>query len=217
MIIPLLLFFIILIRNKLYIPAIIFFMFGSYALIIKLAANSRWAAVMIFVMLPFLSNVLAGAKDLSLAIQKGPLFYPENYKILSFSPLISAIDGYDSIRKLYQHKITSYMPFNFYAELYFFGWKYWALAFLIFTLGLRILNRATLKYRLMGYLLSTPGLFCFLMMQQYAIRTCFRYFVISILLILIFDHYQKRKLMHTSFASNESNNEQLKKIKNNAS
>src|SRR5690606_22886290 len=108
-----------------------------------------------------------------------------------------------------QHKITSYMPFNFYAELYFFGWKYWTFAFFIYTLGLRILNNAALKYGIMGYLLAIPGLFCFFVMQQYSIRTCFRYFLISIVLALIFDHYQKRKLIQPPV---EKRNEPLKTI-----
>jgi len=253
-------FFALSIRNKLYIPALIFFLFGAYAFVFKLAGNSRWAAVMILVMPPFffntknirmillcassffvgvityrmvlygrgeyyqglsmvfhnfehiytsiweegfisqdfleysLTNLLAGAKDLALAIQMAPLSYPEIYKILSFSPLLSAIDGYDIIRKLYQHKLTSYMPFNFYAELYFFGWKYWVFAFVIYTLGLRVMNKAALNYGLMGYLLSLPGLFCFFVMQQYSIRTYFRYFLASIILILVFDYFQKNKL-----------------------
>ena len=50
-----------------------------------------------------------------------PASYPLSYELLSFSPFPSAIDGFSSIRDLYQVRLHAYVPFSGYGEAIKFG------------------------------------------------------------------------------------------------
>ncbi|KRQ01515.1 hypothetical protein AOQ72_08600 [Bradyrhizobium yuanmingense] len=47
--------------------------------------------------------------------------FPLQYKILSFLPTPSFLDGYDKVREVYQIRLTRYVPMSGYSEAYFFG------------------------------------------------------------------------------------------------
>lgn len=61
--------------------------------------------------------------------------YPVRYKILSFSPLPSFIDGYSSIIN-YQYRVNIYVPFNSISEAFAFGGLYIFLLLIILTVFL---------------------------------------------------------------------------------
>jgi len=110
------------------------------------------------------------------ALNFHPVF-PTSYVILSFSPLVNAIDGYQDAYTRDGIRLSEYVPMSAINEAVAFGWPYFIIyiAFQIFA------GRATTKV-----LSKNPGLlpvfmnvaitFGFLQQFAYALRTCFRWF-----------------------------------------
>lgn len=130
-------------------------------------------------------QVFLRAKDLS-----GD--YPQQYKILSFSPLPSFIDKFKQYNK-YQNRISWYEPYSANVEVYHFGYWYCFIYFLILFYGLRQMNLMVKRDKFLGYLISLPGYLFFLVNQQYPLRTSFRFFLMSVLISIVYMKVKKEK------------------------
>lgn len=161
--------------------------FVSYALVIHARRQQEIG------LLPILNSVLSGEffVDDFLAILALSLFgggfvlaetldrvglaYPIRYKLLSFAPTISMLDGFDAIRH-YEHRVNLTTPFSSFAEIYHFGAIY-SVAYLAFLfLTLRVLTRFWQRTRNAGwaFLILAPVYLAFLNIHLYPIRNSFR-------------------------------------------
>jgi hypothetical protein len=111
--------------------------------------------------------------------------YPDKYMYLSFSPLPSAIDGFDNYRK-YQHRVSSYIPFNTFLELEHFDIIYFWLYFLFFFLIQYHFDSNFLKHGTFYLIIVLPAYLFYIGAQQYPIRNFFRYYLIAYFISLIF-------------------------------
>jgi hypothetical protein len=154
-------------------------------------ANSSFSPT--FAQLEFiLYNVFSGANNLALGIDT-QVHYPEIYKILSFSPLVSTIDGFSDYM-IYRGYITTFMPFNVYTELYYFGTIYCIIFFLIVYIVVRLSNKIVVQYKIFGYLFIAPLYLFFISAQQYPIRNYFRYMLVIIIIYYLLKYYQYCKI-----------------------
>ena len=145
-----------------------------------------------------MATAFASAWNLNLSLQKysaQEVFFQVKYKILVFSPLIAAIDGYsDELKKANILKIHTYAPINFMAELYFFGWQY-MIGFLIFlTFFLRFANKVIINYGILGVTGTATLYLFFLKMQQYPIRNSFRFLIIAAILMYILNRFMSKRI-----------------------
>ncbi len=70
-----------------------------------------------------LYNSFGGGFVVAEALQSPDLYYPIKYKILSFSPFPSLIDGFDDVREQ-GHRISVFAPYGGLSEALLFGWQY---------------------------------------------------------------------------------------------
>ena len=142
--------------------------------------------------LDFVADNLFGGAYIFTVAKDMPGKYPEPYKYLSFSPFPSAIDGFDSYNK-FQNRINLYEPYGSNVEVYHFGPVYWALYFILLYIGLKQMNLAVRKNKLIGYMICLPGYLFFMANQQYPLRSFFRFFLISMILSYLYVKYYKVK------------------------
>jgi hypothetical protein len=109
--------------------------------------------------------------------------FPENYKLLSFSPFTSSIDGFNSYLK-YTNFISPTVPFGTFLEVYHFGLIYILFYYFLIFFLLIPLNRITYSSPILGYLISSPAYMFFIANQQYPLRNYFRFLIISSLISL---------------------------------
>ncbi|WP_157627031.1 hypothetical protein [Spirosoma luteum] len=148
-----------------------------------------------------IDNVLGGVSTFAQAVDlKGE--YPEEYKILSFSPLPSSIDGFDELLK-YQNRISLYVPFNAYSEVYHFGLSYLFLFYFLVFLCLRTANIAVLENRTVGLFLSLPMYLFFIANQQYPLRNNFRFLLIAGFLCFFYINFWKRRKVKNTYKSHK--------------
>jgi hypothetical protein len=144
-----------------------------------------------------LATAFASAWNLNLSLQRYSsehVFYELKYKILVFSPLVAAIDGYtDELKEANILKIHTYAPVNFMAELYFFGWQYMIGFLIFFVVFMRYINKTVIKYGILGITASSTLYLFFLKMQQYPIRNSFRFLVISGIIVYLLNKFLKKK------------------------
>lgn len=118
--------------------------------------------------------------------------YANDYMWLSFSPLPSFMDGFDSIADA-APRISVSVPFSSYAEAYLFGpWALSAqiLVFTLFALSLQAWSRQTgvlSSAASMGWMLIVNQLLC-----QYPIRNSFRFLLLTVLAIAIWQAMHMR-------------------------
>ena len=139
-------------------------------------------------------NFFGGGFVMAEAFQRERLFYPLRYKVLSFSPLPSIIDGFSKIRH-YEHRVIPTGPFNSFAEAYHFGWGF--LIFLIVFLAI-LLYQATKFWRrantpIYVFILLFPLYYAVLRMQIYQLRQVFRWFVLALLIAVVMNALTHRK------------------------
>lgn len=103
--------------------------------------------------------------------------FNELYKILSFSPLISLIDGYDIARDLYAIRLAVYVPNSAISEVLSFGVPYAILYFSVFLASGYYSARALSKNpALLTLGLNTLMFFGSYLQFAYDTRTNFRFF-----------------------------------------
>ena len=139
-------------------------------------------------------NFFGGGFVMAEAFQRERLFYPLRYKVLSFSPLPSIIDGFSKIRH-YEHRVIPTGPFNSFAEVYHFGWGFFI--FLIVFLAV-LLYQATKLWRranapIYVFILLFPLYYAVLRMQIYQLRQVFRWFVLALFIAVVMNTLTHRK------------------------
>lgn len=128
----------------------------------------------------FVLNIFNGAINLASSLEVGT-DYPLMYKILSFSPLISEMDGFALLLK-FEQRVNIYIPFGAYSELYFFGVEFWiGFAFFLF-LFLSKANKDVIDHGVRGFLVWAPAYLFFMASQQYPIRNYFRFVLLSLII-----------------------------------
>lgn len=143
-----------------------------------------------------ISTSLSSSWNFDLALQvfdNKDIDFDLSYKLLAFSPLISSMDGYDSLVDSNMIQIHTYAPINFIGELYFFGIGYMVFAFLVILFVLIKANKLFVKYGLISILPCATLYLFFFKMQQYPIRNNWRFLVISLIFIYIFDKFMKKR------------------------
>jgi hypothetical protein len=123
--------------------------------------------------------------------------YPTSYKILSFSPLISQLDGWAAVLP-YQNRVNVYVPFNVFAELYHFGTLWLSFGSLVFIYMFYQMERLSVSsqgiFRLLVLMIC---IFSAVMMFFYPIRNVFRVVLfISIASLFINRHFQSKNKFH---------------------
>ena len=128
-----------------------------------------------------LVNVFQGAQSVANALLIRP-HYPEVYKLLSFSPTISAIDHFDKILDLYAVRITPAVPMNTYSEAYFFGPGYFLFLLIILITWLRTMTKISFRKDMLGTVLAAFSYWIILFISQYPVRNSMRLIYVSLLI-----------------------------------
>lgn len=109
------------------------------------------------------------------------LYYPLEYKILSFSPVPSLIDGFASIRH-FEHRINVSAPFSSFAEAYHFGPVYFLCLILLLLVSLVLLNHFWRRFRgALAFFILAPAYYAFIRMHLYPIRNVLRWLLVSLI------------------------------------
>jgi len=107
--------------------------------------------------------------------------YPDRYKVLSFSPLPSLIDGFSDIRDQEERRINFFTPINAFGEVYLFGGAFIGVFLATIYLWVR---SAAVASRLLGprfsVVITLLGVLSAVSLQQYSLRTAYRFMLISI-------------------------------------
>ena len=120
--------------------------------------------------------------------------YDEAYKMLSFSLLPSAIDGFDDLAP-YAPRVNLYVPYSSFAESYQFGILYFFL-FCLFYFGLLFLSQSYYNYssRRVGIVIVIWMFVLNQLVAQYPVRNTFRFIFISIVVFGILSHFSRRRV-----------------------
>jgi hypothetical protein len=136
-------------------------------------------------------NLFSGVINLSTAINLES-FYPVEYKILSFSPFLSEIDGFSKLL-IFENRVNSFIPYGTYAEIYHFGFVFWSIAIIIIVIAMLIANKDIIKYGVIGYLIWLPAYLFIFAAQQYPVRSYLRFIFISLIISIIYNYNNRRK------------------------
>lgn len=148
--------------------------FDIFALMFSGFEFERWT-------IGFFLNIFQGAQSLANAFLIHPQ-YPESYKLLSFSPTISAIDHFDKVMNVYMVKIAPVVPMNAYSEAYFFGWLYFLLLLLILIAWLRMMTKLFLRRDEIGTAFTVFSYWIIFYISQYPVRNSMRLIYLSLLI-----------------------------------
>jgi len=119
-------------------------------------------------------NISLGAVTTATALAQMNQYYPEPYKILSFSPLPNAIDGFRQYFA-YSGFINAATPFNSISEAILFGSLYFIIYIAVIAWCIRSLTHSFLELGpVIGLILSTPALFAIMAMHTYPMRNSLR-------------------------------------------
>jgi len=254
--IAILIYIILLNKSKLYVLAAWLVPLFLYFFLLKLAANSRWAPLIIASAIPFLykrdslksrfqifltsvaalisylsafqgrhggsysqgiaaiyTNIKAGIQFIAPLLSKitvatfsnslnldvtlvrfsqQTVFFDPKYKLLSFSPLISQIDGFDALKSANVLRITSFIPVGFMGEIYYFGTVYLVFALALLYYCIRYCNKIVIKHDLIGVFAVTPIFVFFLLMQDYPVRLCMRFVYIAVIMGFLLNTFRKK-------------------------
>jgi len=130
-------------------------------------------------------NVFEGAINVANSINLSPEL-PARYQMLSLSPLVSAIDNFESIRNSDRAKFAQFVPMGAFGEVYVFDPVFKVVFFAALFSTFRYISAA--KYRLgqVKFLLITVFLvYVFYLLPSYSVRTTWRFlFLFGIILPL---------------------------------
>jgi hypothetical protein len=117
------------------------------------------------------------------------------YKLLSFSPLPSFIDGFESFRRTQEVRLHNYVPMSAITEVISFGPVYMLAAGLSLVAGIRLALGAAMRGRPMLSLVSSIWLFLiFVQASAYPMRNVYRQglLIIAVLLAISWLDRQRR-------------------------
>jgi hypothetical protein len=158
---------------------------------ILLSGNFLFDQMLLFT----LFNNFGGGFVLAEAMSRAQVAYPLAYKILSFSPFPSILDGFNSVRYA-EERVMETGPFNNFAELYHFGPMY-LIGFLVFLAGsLYLLTRWWRMYRGgFAFVVVAPMYYALFSMHYYPLRHSTRWILASTLVAIVISRkYEKRDL-----------------------
>ncbi|MDH3716613.1 MAG: hypothetical protein OES79_00705 [Planctomycetota bacterium] len=139
-----------------------------------------------------LFNFIQGSFNLAHAVLSAPLDYPLEYKLKSFSPAPSFVDGFASLSWLAIRKANENAPYGAYAETYLFGGGW----FVTYT-GLVFLSLTYLTFfRHKCHSAAAVFILCFayltyFLMHTYPIRNSFRLLLLSVFAAMIVNWYER--------------------------
>ena len=108
--------------------------------------------------------------------------YSTSYKILSFLPSISAIDGFSRILLTDEQRINPAIPFSAFAEAWQFGISYFLFLFLILYLAAYCVNKSIRYGRAFSFLLLGIFMLGWTQVSQYPVRNTIRFFYVIIII-----------------------------------
>lgn len=111
--------------------------------------------------------------------------FNSQYKILTFSPLPSFIDGFSDIRKSSEHRLHAYVPMSGIGEAINFGWPAFVLLILIYFLLIRSHSAIAKTYPTLFLLCNFLILFSLYHLLAYPLRNGLRFAWIAWFIILI--------------------------------
>lgn len=139
-----------------------------------------------------LSTAFNGVFVFAESLKMGPLNYPLAYKILSFSPFPSFIDGFHNYLK-YEYRVAFFKPFNNIAEAYHFGILYFIFYLFMITFFILFYMKVYLNISKKKSIVAfIPAYIAFLNMHLYPIRHSFKFFIISFFISYYFYKKEKR-------------------------
>lgn len=112
--------------------------------------------------------------------------HPASYKLLSFSPLPSLLDGFEEIRRSQEIRVARYVPMSAISEVILFGYPYVILASSVLILLLRKYlrfvqaGRANLSMILAGWIILI-----FIQANAYPLRNVFRQALLALFVMLV--------------------------------
>jgi hypothetical protein len=136
-----------------------------------------------------LFNNFGGGFVVAEAWQHSGVDFPIKYKLLSFSPLPSILDGFNEVRWA-SGRVSTYGPYSNFAELYHFGPFYFIgfVGFLFWVLRKITFAWANLPPRI-AILATAPAYYAFLGMHYYPLRMTTRWLIVSVLVSIAAQYY----------------------------
>jgi hypothetical protein len=137
-------------------------------------------------------DAIQGSFNLAHAVLTAPVDYPLAYKLKSFSPAPSFVDGFDSLSWSYLRKANENQPYGAYAETYLFGGSWFAVYMSVVFLSLTCLTyfRRTCRIKAAMFILPVSYL-TFVLMHTYPIRNSFRLILLSVLTAMMVHWYER--------------------------
>jgi hypothetical protein len=123
-----------------------------------------------------------------------PAEHTTKYKVLSFSPFPSIIDGFASIREKDEIRVNYFIPMSTFAELYHFGFIY----IIIFSVlyGYTVVRLSDLqvnKSSIVAILCNIYFFILFVIMNSYSVRNVFRQMLILIVILALLKFFTRYK------------------------
>ena len=138
-------------------------------------------------------NIFQGAQGFANALLIMP-DYSDQYKLLSFSPLVSALDGFDHIRYLDEIRINRYVPISALSQIWHFGMTYTVIFFFVVFVWLRGVTKVYSRFSYLAMPLVLPSYWICLMLTQYSLRTSWRWILVITLCAWVLILLQKRRI-----------------------
>jgi hypothetical protein len=124
--------------------------------------------------------------------------YPLLYKVLSFSPLPSFLDGFEDVRHA-EIRVNFHAPYSGILEAYLFGWRWFVL--LLAAVGATTFVCEAIKRR-DGVLAALPASLIFLagfaFIQLYPLRNCIRIMLVALAIALAQSVWRRRLKSHVA-------------------
>jgi len=119
--------------------------------------------------------------------------YPDRYKELSFSPFPSVVDGFSDIREQEERRVNYFTPINAFGEVYLFGSEY--IAIFLASIYVWVRSSAVASRKLgprFSAVITLLGILSAVTLQQYSLRTGYRFILVSIAVCLVAIWISKR-------------------------
>lgn len=141
----------------------------------------------------FIINVMQGAIGFANSVLIEPK-HDQPYRLLSFSPFISAIDGFNQIREDSEVRIHLYVPMSAFSEVWHFGFIYLTIFYTILLLCLRYSTIVFLKFGgAASVIISTPTYWLIFTLHQYSLRTTWRFVIIIAIAAWVLNRLHNRR------------------------
>jgi hypothetical protein len=138
-------------------------------------------------------NALEFALNLANSIDISPVF-TQSYQMLSFSPLLSSMDGFDNIMGADKAKFALHVPMGGLGEVVHFGIFYQIIYGLALFTMLRMSWKVFVKCDfLTAVMLNVASIYVLYIMPNYSIRTTFRFELAIIVCSVILMRIQRKR------------------------